>query len=55
MDFDATIAVPGWNDVGTFEVPAGLVTVVVSDATTGDIVVADAVRWELVLPETPDR
>ena len=55
VDFDATIAVPGWNDVGTFELPAGPVTVVVSDASTGDIVVADAVRWELVSPETPDR
>ena len=55
VDFDATIAVPGWNDVGTIELPAGPVTVVVSDATTGDIVVADAVRWKLVSPETPDR
>ena len=48
-NFDATIAVPGWNDLGTFELPAGPVTVVVSDATTGDIVVADAVRWKRVL------
>ena len=48
--FDATIAVPGWNDVGTFELLPGPVTVVVSDATTGDIVVADAVRWEMVSP-----
>jgi len=55
VNFDASIAVPGWNDVGTFELPAGPVTVVVSDATTGDIVVADAVRWELVSPASPDR
>ena len=48
--FDATIAVPGWNDVGTFELLPGPVTVVVSDATTGDIVVVDAVRWEIVSP-----
>ena len=53
--FDASTAVSGWNDFGTFELPAGPVTVVVSDATTGDIVVADAVRWELVSPESPDR
>ena len=55
VNFDANIAVPGWNDLGTFELHAGPVTVVVSDATTGDIVVADAVRWELVSPESPDR
>lgn len=48
VNFDATIAVPGWNDLGTFELPAGPVTAVVSDATTGDIVVADAVRWKRV-------
>ena len=54
VNFDASIAVPGWNDVGTFELPAGPVTVVVSDATTGDITVADAVRWEMVSPEVPN-
>ena len=54
VNFDANIAVPGWNDLGTFELPAGPVTVVVSDATTGDIVVADAVRWEPVSSESPD-
>ena len=51
--FDASIATPGWNDVGTFELPAGPAMVVVSDATTGDIVVADAVRWQLVSTEVP--
>ena len=55
VNFDANIASPGWNDVGTFELPAGAVTVVVSDATTGDIVVADAVRWQRVSPESPNR
>ena len=55
VNFDANIAVPGWNDLGTFELPAGPITVVVSDATTRDIVVADAVRWELVSPGSPDR
>ena len=44
--FDASTAVSGWNDLGTFELPAGPATVVVSDDTTGDIVVADAIRWE---------
>ena len=55
VEFDANIAVPGWNDLGTFELPAGPATVVVSDATTGDIVVADAVRWAPVSPGSPDR
>ena len=44
--FDAALATPGWNSLGTYDLPAGRVEVVVSDATTGDIVVADAVRWE---------
>ena len=35
----------GWNDVGTFDLPAGPVRLTVSDRTTGDIVVADAIRW----------
>ena len=52
--FDARTAVSGWNDLGTFDLPAGSVTVVVSDATTGDVLVADAVRWE-VPPESSDR
>ena len=55
VGFDASTAVSGWNDLGTFELPAGPVTVVVPDVTTGDIAVADAVRWELVSPESPDR
>jgi len=45
FNFDASTAVSGWNDLGTFDLPAGSVTVVVSDDTTGDIVVADAIRW----------
>jgi len=55
VSFDASTAVSGWNDLGTFELPAGPVTVVVSDATTGDIAVADAVRWELISPASPER
>ncbi|MDE0039231.1 MAG: hypothetical protein OXU77_17000 [Gammaproteobacteria bacterium] len=53
--FNASTAVHGWNDLGRFELPAGPVTVVVSDATTGDIAVADAVRWELISPTSPGR
>ena len=35
----------GWNDLGVFDLPAGRVRIAVSDKTTGDVVVADAVRW----------
>lgn len=45
--YDAGMAVPGWNDIGTFTVPAGPVSVTVSDATDGRVIVADAVRWQL--------
>ena len=44
--FDGALAVPGWNSLGAHDLPAGRVQVVVSDATSGDVVVADAVRWE---------
>jgi len=46
VEFDATQATPGWNHLGSYDLPAGRVQVVVSDATDGDIVVADAVRWQ---------
>ena len=46
VEFDATQATPGWNHLGGYDLPAGRVQVVVSDATDGDIVVADAVRWQ---------
>ena len=43
--FDAGEAVPGWNRLGTFDLPAGEVRVTVSDRTSGDSVPADAIRW----------
>ena len=46
VDFDAAQATPGWNQLGSYDLPAGRVQVIVSDATDGDIVVADAVRWQ---------
>ena len=30
--YDAQMAVPGWNDIGTFELPVGMVGVTGSDA-----------------------
>ena len=46
--FDATAAEQGWNDLGSFELPEGPVRLVVSNRTTGDVVLADAIRWRPV-------
>ena len=43
--FDATGAEMGWNDLGRFELPKGQVRLVVSNRTSGDVVLADAIRW----------
>ena len=48
VEFDASAASIGWNDLGEFSLPAGEVSLVVSDQTSGSLVVADAVRWRLV-------
>ncbi|MCY3811749.1 MAG: hypothetical protein OXH15_08145 [Gammaproteobacteria bacterium] len=45
VTFAGDDAVPGWNDVGVFDLPAGRVRVSLSDRTSGDVVVADAIRW----------
>ena len=46
VDFDAASAVPGWNEIDAFDLAAGTVRVTVSDKTSGNAVVADAIRWE---------
>jgi len=43
--FDADGGESGWNEVGTYDLPAGEVQVKISDETDGDYVVADAIRW----------
>ena len=48
VEFDAGAAAVGWNDLGEFSLPAGEASLVVSDETSGSIVVADAVRWRPV-------
>lgn len=45
LDFDASAAPRGWNLVDAFDLVDGEVIVEFSDATTGMIVVADAIRW----------
>lgn len=46
VDFDAAAATPGWNEIDAFDLGAGPVRVTVSDKTSGNAVVADAIRWE---------
>lgn len=48
VEFDAAAAAIGWNDLGEFSLPAGEVSLVVSNRTSGSLVVADAVRWRPV-------
>ena len=48
IDFDATAAEPGWNALGDFELDAGQVSLVVTNRTEGDTVVADAIRWTVL-------
>ena len=48
VEFDAGAASIGWNDLGEFSLPAGEVSLLVSNETNGQIVVADAVRWRPV-------
>jgi len=48
VDFDATLAVVGWNLVGEFDLPKGEVSVEISDMTDGLLIVADAVAWSPV-------
>ena len=45
LDFDAAGAEVGWNDLGRFELPESAVRLVVSNRTTGEVVLADAIRW----------
>ncbi|MDE0658238.1 MAG: hypothetical protein OXI79_01170 [Gammaproteobacteria bacterium] len=43
--FDASGSENGWNDLGRFDLPEGTVRLVVSNRSSGDLVLADAVRW----------
>ena len=43
--FDASGAENGWNDLGRFDLPEGPVRLVVSNRSSGELVLADAVRW----------
>jgi hypothetical protein len=43
--FDASASEAGWNDLGSFELPAGEVRVELSRQSDGSTVIADAIRW----------
>ena len=45
IPFDGEQGVEGWNNLGKFNLNAGEVRVVVSNRSTGQTVVADAIRW----------
>lgn len=43
--FDSKAATGGWNLVGSFYLPEGETSVIFSDKTDGNLVMADAIRW----------
>ena len=47
VSFDASVGTMGWNEIGSFEMAAGTVSVEVSSETDGSFVYADAVQWLL--------
>ena len=52
VEFDASIAEQGWNNLGDFEVESADVRLVVSNlASSGFVVYADAIRWTPVNAE----
>ncbi len=48
IEFDAGHAAPGWNRLGTFALDAGIARVVVSNRSSGETVIADAIRWHRI-------
>ena len=46
IEFDGAAAESGWNALGEFDLAAGEVQVEVSDQSSGQLVVADAIRWQ---------
>lgn len=45
LEFDAGAGGAGWNRLGDYDLPAGEAILTVSNETTGDAVLADAIRW----------
>ena len=51
LEFDASVAEPGWNDLGQFDLHQGETQVVVTDETSGNVIIADAIRWRPFLSQ----
>ena len=45
IEFEGSIAEQGWNHLGDFDLQSPSVSLVVTDRTDGEAVVADAIRW----------
>ena len=45
IEFDGQAAASGWNDLGEFQLSAGEAKLEISNANTGTVVIADAIRW----------
>jgi len=45
IEFDSEAAIQGWNLAEKLDLPEGKVSVVLSDRTNGQLVVADSIRW----------
>lgn len=52
IEFDAAAAEDGWNDLGEYGLPAGETRLQITNASSGKVVVADAIRWHLLGPRT---
>ena len=52
IEFDGSGAVGGWNELGEFDIESPRVSVIVSNRTDGDAVIADAIRWLESTPAT---
>lgn len=52
IEFDGSGAAGGWNELGEFDIESPQVSVVVSNRTDGDAVIADAIRWLKSTPAT---
>ena len=48
LEFDAAAAETGWNTLGEFDLSKGAARVVVSNQSSGSVVIADAVRWQMI-------
>jgi len=53
--FDGSVAEPGWNDLGRFVLQEGETQVVVTDETSGNVVIADAIRWRPSESDNPSQ